>query len=61
MVYEFRWTCEQVVGAVLVQVSAVDESEAGSLAALLLHDLATPSRRRFAWRPGAVTVRELSK
>jgi hypothetical protein len=61
MVYEFRWTCEQVVGVVAIQVSATDEAEAGSLAALLLHDLSIPSRRRFTWRPGAVTVREGAK
>lgn len=61
MLYEFRWYCQQVSAVVAVQVSALDEREAGTLAALVLHDLATPTRRRYEWRPGAVTVRELAR
>lgn len=61
MLYEFRWYCQQVSAVVAVQVSALDEREAGTLAALVLHDLATPSRRKYEWRPGAVVTRELAR
>jgi len=56
MIYEFRWYCQQVSATVVIQVSASDESEAGQLAALVLHDLATPSRRKFSYRPAVVVV-----
>lgn len=56
MTYEFRWYCEQVAAVVVIQIRAAHEADAGALAAQVLHQLATPSRRSWTFRPSVVVV-----
>lgn len=56
MTYEFRWYCEQVAATVAIQIKAANEADAGCLAAQVLHQLATPSRRSWTFRPAVVVV-----
>jgi hypothetical protein len=56
MTYEFRWYCEQVSAAVVIQIKAANEADAGYLAAQVLHQLANPRTRSWSFRPSVVVV-----